>query len=352
MVPLAVDIIDMEVWTRLLRIIALGLVFFLHCGTPCNTFTAARKDDGGPPPLRSLQWPMGLPELNDSNRALVFLGNVFLGRTVEACCKVFDLGGDFSIENPLLSLLWKTALIDQLVHDTRALALDLDQCAFGAASLKPTRLLCSTDLCDDIAVRCPGGHVHVKLKGKVRDPQSGKLVFKTKAAQVYPWAFCATIASAVQDLFLDNVAHLQASFALCTPAADRKRALGSSKPWPGHKQAGTAQKAQSAGYQLKRGAAKPLLEVELEPGQAIKAALQVVHPFTVPVSLEAAAETALGRLARPVHQILAERSRLLAFWHQQAVELLPQSVKLIQQIEDPALRRLLLGTCSGPAPAR
>jgi hypothetical protein len=34
----------------------------------------------------------------------------------------------------------------------------------------------------------------------------------------------------------------------------------------------------AAGYQLKRGAAKPLLEVEMEPGQAIKFALDAVHP--------------------------------------------------------------------------
>ncbi|CAE7404520.1 unnamed protein product, partial [Symbiodinium sp. CCMP2456] len=38
---------------------------------------------------------------------------------------------------------------------------------------------------------------------------------------------------------------------------------------------------QFGGYQLKRGAAKPLLDVECEPGQAIEWSLQVIHPFTV-----------------------------------------------------------------------
>ena len=36
-----------------------------------------------------------------------------------------------------------------------------------------------------------------------------------------------------------------------------------------------------AGYQLKRGAAKPLLEIECEPGVTIRWALQITHPFTV-----------------------------------------------------------------------
>eukprot|EP00435_Cladocopium_sp_Y103_P069870 s105_g34.t1 len=88
----------------------------------------------------------------------------------------------------------------------------------------------------------------------------------------------------------------------------------------------------------------------MEPGQAMEAALQVVHPFTVPVALDPAAEQALLRLARPAGQILVERSKLLDYWHQQAVQLLPQSVMLIQQLEDPALRRLLLGNCSADSP--
>ena len=49
---------------------------------------------------------------------LVFLGNLFLERTVEACYLVFILGGDFMIENPLLSLLWETELLRQLVRQT------------------------------------------------------------------------------------------------------------------------------------------------------------------------------------------------------------------------------------------
>jgi len=146
LVPEPVDLLDMITWSTVLKVLTLGLVFFLHCGTPCNTFTAARKLDGGPPPLRSALRPMGLPDLSQDNQCLVLLGNIFLSRTVEACLIVFQLGGDFSIENPLLSLIWVTATMEQLVADTRALALDFDQCAFGALSLKPTRLQCSSEL--------------------------------------------------------------------------------------------------------------------------------------------------------------------------------------------------------------
>ena len=251
------DLLDALFWQKILEVITLGLVFFLHCGTPCNTFTAARKLDGGPPPLRSADAPLGLPNLSEADRMLVFLGNLFLERTVEACYLVFILGGDFMIENPLLSLLWETELLRQLVRQTRAFALDCDQCAFGTPWMKPTRFVYSTQLLDVLCIRCPGTHKHE------------------------PFVLCASVAAQVCHIFLQDFVHLQPSFGLTTPSGDRKRALGSGKPWVRHRQATTAQKALQAGYQLKRGACKPLLEVEMEPGEAIAFALRQVHLLAV-----------------------------------------------------------------------
>ena len=261
-----VDLVDATFWQSLVDILVLGVVFFLHCGTPCNTFTAARKADGGPPPLRSPQEPLGLEGLSEQDSCLVFLGNVFLDRTVEACSLVFAFGGDFLIENPLLSLLWQTPQLLQLVRSARTFNLECDQCVFGTPWMKPTRFVCSNEQLDVLCVRCPGGHTHESLKGKVWDPSLQRMVFKTKQAQVYPLALCATIADQVRSIFLQELPHLKLTFELCVPAADRKRALHSARPWKEHKQADTAQKALFAGYQLKRGAAKPLLEVEMEPG--------------------------------------------------------------------------------------
>ena len=83
------DILDLQFWKLVLDILAMGIVLFLHCGTPCNTFTAARKLDGGPPPLRTATAPLGLDGLSWADQLLVFLGNLFLERTVEACVLVF-----------------------------------------------------------------------------------------------------------------------------------------------------------------------------------------------------------------------------------------------------------------------
>ena len=205
-------------------------------------------------------------------------------------------------------------------------------------------VVCSSELLDALAVLCPGGHVHQKLKGKVWDPRKQRYVFKTKQAQVYPLALCATIAQQILEIFLQAYSHLQPTFQLCAPAQERKRALHSIKPWKGHRQAESALKALNAGYQLKRGAAKPLLELEMEPGEAVHFALQLVHPFSRPAQLLAALTAALAAVASAPGEVVRQRGRALAHWQARAVALLPESVSRIMQQPDAALRRLLLGT--------
>ena len=78
MVPSPFDVGDHDLWEFFMQIVVLGAIFFAHFGTPCNTFSAARKEDGGPPPLRSMDALWGLPNLSPENQALVFLGNLFL----------------------------------------------------------------------------------------------------------------------------------------------------------------------------------------------------------------------------------------------------------------------------------
>ena len=43
------DVVDAAFWDFIMQLILLGAIFFMHFGTPCNTFSSARKEDGGPP---------------------------------------------------------------------------------------------------------------------------------------------------------------------------------------------------------------------------------------------------------------------------------------------------------------
>ena len=148
------------------------------------------------------------------------------------------------------------------MREARTFQVDFDQCAFGAASMKPTRILMSHQrLQAGLARKCPGNHVHEVLKGKVWSDQFGKVVFRTKLAQVYPHAMCSQMAFDIEALWSRPLEHFAPSFSLASNE-DRKRPIGQKIVWKEHKQHNTALAAVASGYQLKRGALKPLLEIE------------------------------------------------------------------------------------------
>ena len=349
-VPLAVDVLDCDNWSFIMKLISRGAVLFIHFGTPCNSFSAARKDDGGPPPLRSEQFPEGLPELQGHNLAIAQLGNWFTDRTAEAAAAVVRAGGDFSIENPLWSLLWQTRLIKKIMQEARTFEVDFDQCAFGAASQKPTRILMSNQrLQAGLSHMCPRNHVHEVLKGKVWSDQFGKVVFRTKLAQVYPHRMCAQMAHDIASLWTAPLDHLLPTFQLESNDV-RKRPLGQAIAWKEHRQHKTALAAVASGYQLKRGALKPLLEVETTPGQAVQWLLDIPHPFSVADPLQPALQSAIEAVASSPREVLATRKDLLDKWGPRAVSLLYDSDQDLRQIADVHLRRLLRGVPDGDPP--
>ena len=342
MVPSPMDIVDAANWSFVMQVAALGGISFIHFGTPCNTFSAARKDDGGPPPLRSALQPEGLDGLSEDNAALVFLGNLFLYRTVEAAALVFRLGGNFSIENPLHSLLWHVPCYQQLARLTHLHEVDFDQCMWGAPSMKPTRIASSHELLADLRLRCDGQHRHVTLKGKVWSDQFQRVVFRTKLAQEYPWRMCLAMAHGIAQVLEDKCSYFALSFGLRDLGA-RKRPLGQLVPYKEHKQLITALRAQAAGYQLKRGALKPLLCVETTPGVAIEWALSIPHPLSAELVVDDLLQSAIQKIAQCPKEVLAFRETALDYWRQRAHDLIAVSAQRLAAVKDPHLRFLLRG---------
>ena len=265
------------------------------------------------------------------------------------------LGFDFSIENPLGSLIWETPSFKFLLMATRAFFVDFDQCAFGASSMKPTRVMGSHQLLQPALARsCPGKsatHQHEVLKGKVFSEQFGRVVFRTKLAQVYPVDMCVAIAETVAQFIAHPLAHLAPSFALQNPKGDRKRPLGQAIAWSEHRQRNSALAAAASGYQLKRGALKPLVDVECEPGQAIQWVMNVSHPFSVSEALPDMLATAIGEVAQSAQEVNQFRMRSLQLWHQRALDCLQRTDQCLRTISDGPLRRLLRGVPDG-APAQ
>lgn len=94
---------------------------------------------------------------------------------------------------------------------------------------------------------------------------------------------------------------------------------------------------------MKRGAMKPLILQEVEPGQAIQWVLSIPHPFTEITELPIALAAAVRAVTEAPQQTLADRVRLLTYWEEQAHRLLPLSDQRLRALDDAHLRRLLRG---------
>ena len=184
---------------------------------------------------------------------------------------------------------------------------------------------------------CPGNHKHEILKAI-----SERVVYRAKLAQVYPWDLCGRMATDIAAIWKQPFAHVALSFELQS-FDKRKRAVGQAIPWKQHRQQRTALAATAAGYQLKRGALKPLIDLETDPGEAIRWALQIPHPFSVAEPLEQALVDAIDAVAFRSEETVRRRQCLLQEWAIKAQACLDQSDQILQQIPDRALRLLLRG---------
>ena len=104
---------------------------------PCGTASAARKrrhkalEEAGyelPAPLRSKEFPMGLPSLPGLDASKVASANCLYEATFTVAELCIQLGVTVSVENPQNSLFWDTDPIHKLLN----YALDIAMCLRAA----------------------------------------------------------------------------------------------------------------------------------------------------------------------------------------------------------------------------
>ena len=146
-------------------------VEFVHVGTPCASFSRARKFDGGPPPLRTSRHVLGRPNLSPADRRKLEQGNVLADFTARVASQVRHDRGYFSIENPRKSLLWLHPAMKALRKLPGVIMVPFDMCTYGAPWQKPTALLTNFPHLRALRSLCPRTreHLHRPLKGRVWD---------------------------------------------------------------------------------------------------------------------------------------------------------------------------------------
>eukprot|EP00435_Cladocopium_sp_Y103_P060998 s1156_g22.t1 len=146
------------------------------CEPVCRTFSPAQH-----PASRSYANPLGF----DRNDPKTFLGNLLAFRCLAILWFSYRYGEAGLLEQPLLSkMAWLS--IWRFLIQLGLQEAHIDSCAFGSPHKKPFRLLGHGFAVDELNVRCPGGHQHVRIEGQL-----------TKASAVYHPGLAAHIAKKI-----------------------------------------------------------------------------------------------------------------------------------------------------------
>ena len=172
------------------------LVAWVHLAPVCGTCSRARQiKNGGPPPLRTEEHPMGLPTLNEAQQERVNLANAMY---LEAC-KIFDhciaRGILVTLENPTRSLFWLTSYFVLLKEQHEIHYSDSQMCMLGGRRPKWTRLAASFAAIAEMNVECDKSHEHLPW-GKTITSE-GHEVFATSLEAEYPRKFCISLVQCV-----------------------------------------------------------------------------------------------------------------------------------------------------------
>ena len=190
-----------------------GLVVGLWCGTPCTTWSRARRGGNGPGPLRNNDNLFGLPNPSPCDAEKIRVGNKTMYATSRLIACAIKLSIPVILENPATSMLWLAPPIKKLCERVSCYNHILDFCSFGTPWRKRTRFAIWNCLHLDLLLghKCSSrkgmcdfsGNQHVRLEGC----KDGK--FLTHAAQSYPKKLCQLFARIIHHTIrssqLDNI---------------------------------------------------------------------------------------------------------------------------------------------------
>lgn len=172
----------------------------IHLGLPCGTSSRARElpipesmRKAGvpePPPLRSAQYPLGVPGLAEHHKRRVESANSLYRLAIEIVVFCYVHGIIISIENPANSWLWAALVALALEHSALA-AKALNQlqrilfhaCCHGSTRRKSTAWLSTPGVFEGLSATCQNDHPHEPWGVRW---QPGAWVFDTSVEAQYP----------------------------------------------------------------------------------------------------------------------------------------------------------------------
>ncbi|CAE7237184.1 unnamed protein product [Symbiodinium sp. CCMP2592] len=181
--------------------------FAIHLGAPCGTSSKARgrplyNGQPGPQPLRSSEFPLGLPSLKPGSveATRVKLANRLYAFTYRILRYCLERDIVVSLENPANSFLWEVlqafepqGVAHRILPRLQSIIFDL--CCHGGFRPKRTKLLATPGCFEPLRALCDGKHMH-KPWGQI--VEFGSIRYATKDEAAYPALFASRFASCVE----------------------------------------------------------------------------------------------------------------------------------------------------------
>ena len=258
------DLLQDVFYESMLRWCFIGLFLFALAGPPCGDFSRAKLRPGGPKPLRTPEFPFGVPGLSDQDQRRVESSRTLLHRV--------GTGGHVCLEQPSSAFSWQDPSVQDFLAETAAVCSVVPACCFGLNIHKKWLFASSLQDMSQLAGECNhASWEHENLVGK-RDEWDG---FRTQQSAVYPDGLCETIVQIIRPLFPRCEPCLDASVAHLSDCVPKKGASD-----PPHSFQDGAGIYSVPDWSVPPATAKPL------PGNLRQSLLQWLSERRVPIRLQ------------------------------------------------------------------
>ena len=176
------------------------LLLWAHFAPVCGTASRAREIPRpelsmAPRPLRSMEHPLGLPDLGPNERKRVEIANELFRYTCQLFAFCVKRGVLATMENPRGSYLWVIPFLLELQRIYSLYATDFQACMYGSERDKWTRIVASFPEITQLDVACDRKHKHLGW-GFTTDAQ-GRKVWATSEESQYPRKLCIALVQVI-----------------------------------------------------------------------------------------------------------------------------------------------------------
>ena len=159
------DILNDDLFENLLKLAHSGLIGAVWSAPPCRFYSTLRKNDGGPPPLRSKEFLDGFPSLSNYQKRQVQESKEIHRRSDLICIAVFQQGGFAGKEQPLNSIAWKEPSSRQFVEQCSCYFVATPACKWGLDFFKYWAIAATSEHISHLAGHC-SHRDHMDFRGK------------------------------------------------------------------------------------------------------------------------------------------------------------------------------------------